>query len=192
MFLVYYRRIFSEIFDGQEFVPGPDLPFDAYYSCATEVEPGIVFVSGALRGDFRDSAYMIDVDSGSVTMLPSLPHAKYYHACGVAPSPLGGVDIVAAGGDNDESVVIFNTESGAWRPGPPLPNAIEGVLYFPLHTIFPQTGNSFLYSCNCGKKKKDYIFNIGVHFFQAGYVPHDDTFLIIGGSNLVATCDLVK
>ncbi len=148
-------------------MPGPDLPFDAYYSCATEVEPGIVFVSGALRGDFRDSAYMIDVDSGSVTMLPSLPHAKYYHSCGVAPSALGGVDIVAAGGDNDESVVIFNTESGAWRPGPPLPNAIEGVLYFPLDTIFPLAIVSFVVAIVERKRKTIFVTLMHTFFRQA-------------------------
>ncbi len=123
--MFYNRQKFSEIFDGQNFVPGPDLPVDAYYSCATEVEPGVVFISGKLS-DGRD-AYTIDVDSGSVTMLPSLPQAKYYHACGVAPSALGGVDIVAAGGSNDDTVVILNTQLGFWRPGPTLPLSIQIV-----------------------------------------------------------------
>ncbi len=36
-----------EIFIGQGFVPGhPDLPVNTYYSCVTEVEPDIVFISG--------------------------------------------------------------------------------------------------------------------------------------------------
>ncbi len=41
-----HRQNYTEIFDGREFLPGPELPWGAYMSCATEVEPGVVFVSG--------------------------------------------------------------------------------------------------------------------------------------------------
>ncbi len=43
-----HRQNYTEIFDGREFLPGPELPWGAYMSCATEVEPGVVFVSGRL------------------------------------------------------------------------------------------------------------------------------------------------
>ena len=120
-----HRKRYTEIFDGQEFVRGPDLPVDAYRSCATEVEPGIVFISGE-QGTGHE-AYMIDVDSGSVTMLPEMPEARGLHACGIVPSSSGGLDIVVAGGNDDDSVIIFNTQLGIWRPGPSLPTTIEDV-----------------------------------------------------------------
>ncbi len=117
----------SEIFDGQEFIVGPELPFGADSSCAAEVEAGVVFIGGAYSSNVRE-AYLIDVDSGDVTTLPEMPNDRGYHCCGTAVSPSGGIDIVVAGGIYEWLTAdIFNTELGVWRPGPNLPNPIEYV-----------------------------------------------------------------
>ena len=119
---------FSEIFDGQEFIVGPELPVKAYKSCAAEVEAGVVFIGGGTLSANQREAYLIDVDSGDVTTLPEMPTARGSHCCGTAGSPSGGIDIVVAGGLYEGPTAdIFNTELGVWRPGPNLPSPIEYV-----------------------------------------------------------------
>ncbi len=122
------RQKFSEIYESQEFSEGPLLSHEAFYTCATEVEPGVVFISGSRVAAAATSAYLIEVDTGNVTSLPDMPVARQMHACGAVPSEAyGGIDIVAAGGDNDLTVDIFNTRLNVWRPGPALPVEIELV-----------------------------------------------------------------
>ncbi len=122
------RRIFSEIYEDQQFTEGPELPVGAAYSCAVEVEPGIVFISGSTATADNTAAYLIDVNDGNVTTLPEMPKGRAYHACGAVQSEAyGGTDIVVAGGDNDFTVDIFNTRLNIWRPGPALPVEIERV-----------------------------------------------------------------
>ena len=84
-----------------------------------------------ITGGFIDSepAYLINVDSGEVAELPPRPlPGKWFPACGVVASPsYGGTDIVVAGGNDADTVIIYNTELNAWRTGPSLPFSIEGV-----------------------------------------------------------------
>ena len=99
---------------------------DAQHSCAAEVHQGVVFISGG--GDSLQTAYLIDVNNGSVTMLPQMPNERRSHACGTVPSvALGGMDIVVAGGTYYETVSLFNTAQQTWRPGPALPYKIDSV-----------------------------------------------------------------
>ncbi len=132
----FFRTFNSEIFDGQEFQQGPRLPHSAWDSCVVEFEPNVVFITGG----YIESApaYLLDVDSGEVTELPPDPLAgKWFPACGVVPSPnFGGTDIVVAGGNDADTVVIYNTELNAWRPGPRLPFSIEGVSAKPIFSSF--------------------------------------------------------
>ncbi len=66
--------------------------------------------------------------TGDVTLLPLMPLFKWFPACGVVSSAtLGGKDIVVAGGNDANTVLIYNTETNAWRPGPFLPREIESV-----------------------------------------------------------------
>ncbi len=66
--------------------------------------------------------------TGDVTLLPLMPLFKWFPACGVvSSSTLGGKDIVVAGGNDANTVLIYNTETNAWRPGPFLPREIESV-----------------------------------------------------------------
>ena len=106
---------------------GPVLPYSAWDSCVVEFEPNVVFITGGFID--RQPAYLINVDSGEVTELPQNPNpGKWFPACGVVASPnFGGTDIVVAGGNDAASVIIYNTELNAWRPGTPLPFSIEGV-----------------------------------------------------------------
>ena len=76
------------------------------------------------------AALLIEVDGGEVTALPDMPEEKFYHMCGTVPSSTsGGVDIVVAGGDDDSSVNVYNTEEGVWRPGPKLPQSVEKACF---------------------------------------------------------------
>ena len=100
---VSYSASGTEFFDGVEFSPGPLLLNTSYYHCTAEVEPGKVLVAGGAR-DY-DGFYIIDVDTGDVTMLPDIPLPQYYgQACGTIPSDSGGVDLVVAGGQYDDDV----------------------------------------------------------------------------------------
>ena len=97
------------------------------------MEPGRVLVAGG-RGD-PDRAYVMDVDTGEFTDLPSMPSSKTNGiACGVVPSPNGGTDYVVAGGG--DGVEIYNTVLGAWRPGTSLPEAIQYPAYLPYGDSF--------------------------------------------------------
>ena len=58
------RTKFSEIFDGQEFLPGPELPFTAWDSCVVEYEPGVVFITGGFTAE--RPAYLLEVDTGDM------------------------------------------------------------------------------------------------------------------------------
>lgn len=77
----------------------------------------MVFITGGFFD--TEKAYLINVDSAEVTELPDNPEYQWIPACGVVGSPLGGKDIVVAGGNDNELVNIYNTELNAWRPGPP-------------------------------------------------------------------------
>ena len=69
-----------------------------------------------------------------MTELPDKPGDQWFAACGVADSPLGGKDIVVAGGNDNDEVNIFNTEMNAWRPGPPL-GPWEGIVSISLEGV---------------------------------------------------------
>ncbi len=91
-------------------------------------------------------AYTIDVDTGEVEELPSMPQARGRHACGIVPNPYGqGMDIVLAGGLESTylfNVDIYNTKSGTWRPGPFLPRAVAYAGYHPYKDSFVVIGGT--------------------------------------------------
>ena len=142
----FFSRINTELFDGDGFEQGPVLPYEAYDHCAIEVEPGVVFMAGGSSSSTEAVAYTIDVGTGEVEELPGMPQARNKHACGIVPNPDGqGMDIVVAGGQDNsylESVVIYNTESGTWRPGPFLPNTVAHAGYHPYGDTFVIIGGT--------------------------------------------------
>ena len=174
----HFRCFNSEIYDGETFLDGPVLPYNAWDACVVEFSPNVVFITGSFIDSQR--AYLLDVDSGEVTELPPSPDtAKWFPACGVVDSPTyGGTDIVVAGGNDDPTVVIYNTELNAWRPGPTLPYAIEGVRNECKSTIYSITitisqANTLLF------------------FRQSDYVPYEDSFILVGGRDDINNLNLV-
>ncbi len=72
------------------FALNSDLPIGSYGSCAVELRPGEVIISGGR--DEETSVYVWDVDGGevsSVTTIPTLPQWRGDHVCGLAPSVFG-------------------------------------------------------------------------------------------------------
>ncbi len=173
----FSRADTSEFFDGEVFTPAPELPEGTYFHCTAEVEPGQVVVVGG--GNSKLRAYIIDVDTGDFTDLPSLPTSMYGAACGVVPAANGGKDIVVLGGSY---VYIYYNALGAWHPGPPLPvDQISYPAYLPYGDSFIVFGGNsagglddvFLY--NYVEKEWDKIaeMEVGRAFFGYAYVSKD-------------------
>ncbi len=103
-------------------------------------------MSGGSSSLTETVAYTIDVDTGEVEELPSMPQARGRHACGIVPNPDGqGMDIVLAGGLESTylfNVDIYNTKSGTWRPGPFLPRAVAYAGYHPYGDSFVVIGGT--------------------------------------------------
>ena len=57
---------------------------------------GIIFIAGSETAP--GNAYMFEVDTGEIVFDSSLPNPRNRVACGVVESPLGGYDVVIAGG----------------------------------------------------------------------------------------------
>ncbi len=98
--------------------------FVGVQGCTVEVEPGLVFVGGGGGVANGHSCYLVQPESGGLLQqLPIMPHDRQDHSCGAVPARSGvGVDIVVAGGYDGgylDSVDIYNTETGVWRPGRP-------------------------------------------------------------------------
>ena len=66
-------------------------------------------------------AYLVDPYSGNLQQeLPPMPNERAEHICGAVAAQGGGTDIVVGGGffdTNLDTVDIYNTVAGVWRPG---------------------------------------------------------------------------
>ncbi len=107
--------ITTEIWNGAEFVPGPDLSEDMYGHCQVTIDSTHVFF-----GDCEDrTAYILDWEARKWTQYESMSTSRdHYCGCGLINNEVMGKEVVVAGYGTSE---IFNLETFSWRDGPELP-----------------------------------------------------------------------
>ncbi len=153
------RRQIAEIYVDSSFQIGPFLPYGVYHHCSCEVQPGRVFIGGGFTED-SIGAFIIDVDTGDTEILPSLPTPRPSGpGCGVVGDGSGGYDIVVAGAEN-AMVDIYNTRTGAWRPGKKIIKETNGFIF-----NMSSPGPDF------PDDQVEYL----------SYLPYKDSFILFGG-----------
>ena len=102
--------------DGDESLPGPDLPSPRYGHCAVKLSTGQVMILGDgygwYRGDGRlgKSVILFDPDTEIYTSLPSLKYARSWFGCAVFKSAMhdNREVVLAAGGSNQATAEILD------------------------------------------------------------------------------------
>ena len=110
----------SVVYNAGNFFRGDDLPYPAFFPCATKLNETHVFFAGGNDGvATRRDAYILDSGSWTWTRLPDMRRERYRVSCGKA-----GNKIYVVGGDpNQDSSEVLDLDTLEWSEGPGVPTA---------------------------------------------------------------------
>jgi len=102
------------IYDGVDFLPGPDMPFSKDHHCQLTVNSTHVFLLGG--GAFP---YLLNWETKEFTVLEVMPVSQTFPACGVLNNENYGTEILMA---QQDVSFVFSFEDLKWREGPKIPD----------------------------------------------------------------------
>ena len=128
-----YSSSTSEIFTGEEWIPGPALPGDGNYpawSCVVNLNTTHTMLVGGRQGsNYLNDAWLYDWRSQQWTRTGSLNQARYYHGC-VSLDDQGVLAIGGWDGSYVFTVEKYDPALGTWSLQPNLPQNIDP--YYPI------------------------------------------------------------
>ena len=113
----------SEVFNGEEWFPGPQHPTGGYSSesCLVQLNSTHSLYTGGYPT--IAASWLYDWTEGVWTKSGDLNEGRWTHGCGV----LEGLGVLVAGGQFSDaySVELYDTETGTWTLQPSLPQDIN-------------------------------------------------------------------
>ncbi len=104
----------TELWDGQEFVPGPNMPEEMSGHCQVTVNATHLFFAISNSNTARN--YMLNFDSQEWIRVEDAQVSRSYPACGLVPNrDTANPEVVVVGNGGSE---VFNVASMTWREGP--------------------------------------------------------------------------
>ncbi len=102
----------TEMWTGNIFEPGPQLPTYMYLHCQLTINSTHVFFA-----DDYDVVYLLDWPAQSWIELPPMTVNRDWPSCGLINNPQNGQEVVIV---EDGVTEIFNLNDLTWRSGPPV------------------------------------------------------------------------
>ena len=109
----------TELYDGEEWTDGQDLPSAVNGHCTVHLPGYGVFLVGGSNNDLQSvpDTYGYKVDTGLWVKKASMSVPRVYHACSV----YGGEIWVGGTLNSTADTEVYNAERDEWRAGPQLP-----------------------------------------------------------------------
>jgi len=116
----------SEVFNGFEWVAGPDPPKGVTFidSCTVQVNTTHSLVVGGMAS--ISQSWLYDWQAGRWTEAGQLNRPRFYHSCvaveGLGVLVVGGADSTS---NSEFTVELFDSDNGTWSLQPSLPNFMD-------------------------------------------------------------------
>ena len=112
----------SEIYTGEEWIPGPALPTSQYsiFSCVASLSANQIMITGGK--ETPKNGFIYDLSTSEWEETSSITNGRYGHGC----VSLGEQGVLIAGGYNDErSVELYDPVDGSWSTNLDLPQTVD-------------------------------------------------------------------
>jgi len=121
------------VYDGSQFVPGPELPSFKEYHCQLTINSTHVFYGSG----HSSMTFLLDWESGDTTTLQNIPIPRDNAACGLLNNENYGLEVLVAAHSYSH---IFSFKDLEWRDGPKLPESIDHLGSAPVKNGFVAVG----------------------------------------------------
>jgi len=120
------------IFDGSQFIEGPEMQFPKTKHCQVTINATHVFFANG-----GSATFVLDWETQEYAIFDNIPTSKEYGSCGVINNVAHGMEVLVA---DETSSYIFSFTDLEWRDGPKLPLSTVDSFSVPLDGGFLSMG----------------------------------------------------